>query len=179
MSKEINLLPHKEALSGGKNAAIIIRAARLISIVMLSGVVVSVLTLFFLQQQSKIPELQKEIDSLLSVLNNQSAKIGKFMFVKNQTDSIGILLSKRTSIDKTINTIIGQVPAGVAITYLSADQQNFSLKASSNSLLIIDQFLNNMVSVINKKKLFSKINLDGVVYDPNLKTYSFSVDATL
>lgn len=158
MNKGINLLGSKKK-SNTAPALKKLRLLRLIAICMLFIVSASSITLFILISLTPLPKLKEQERISQINLSHFSSDITKLQVLKDRLNSISNILSKRPSYDKKIDLIKSNLPHEITIKSLSLEKNSISLEISSQSLLLLDTFLNKLISDSGKDKDFSKITI--------------------
>ncbi len=174
MNESINFLRNRQTgqvLREKKRVSIL----RRISIVFLLLVSFFSLLVFFLTTRSSLPTLRKEESALLSNLSPFQTKAGKLLFVESQIKDISGIVEKKSSFDKTIDTVTQAVPQNVLVKSFSIDKKNVVMTVSSSSLLAIDTMFNRLADAVGKKNVFSKITLDSFAIDTKSAYYIVSL----
>lgn len=175
MSSTINLVQgeNKESLQDKKRVLVL----RYISIIFLSFVALLSILLFFLNNRIS-PEAVKNQENAtlqkLSLIKDRSAKLD---LLNDRLRNITNILVTRKKYSSTLSSILGQLPAGTAITGFTIDKSGIVMTATSNSLLSLDQFLNNITKIGLTEHILKDVTIEGLSIDKTSGTYSLSLKA--
>lgn len=174
MSNEINLLPFKRKnLYRYKKALQIIR---FISIFLLLLLMVSSLIVFYFKSQLSIDSLRKEEANVLSNVSRMRGKKARLALISDRLKSITEIIEKRPDYQYRLSTLLEKAPENVLISELDISNSVISFNAESNSLYSIGVLMDNLVSMVAEKAVFSKITLK---YLSTGNTYKIAIIANL
>jgi len=147
------------------------RPFRIIAISLLFIVSASSVIIFILIALSALPELRKEQKTASLSLSNSQADIVKLELIKQRTDSIKQLIDKRPYFDKLLEALQKKVPSGIDVDAYSIKGNNLLVTFSSKSLLLLDNFLNQITTDPESLKQFPKIKLTSLTAEPSSNTF--------
>ncbi len=176
MNKEINLVPTKT--SSYVKQRKIIAYLRLCSFILLGGIFITSILIFFIGRQyasAPLEQEENEILSKLSVVNNRRVKLA---IAKERLSTIRLLLKKRVHHYDTIDEITKLIPQDIRIDSVTVNSKSFAMSVSSSSLLSTEILLNRFVEQIASKKLFKTFIIDGISIRPGT-THTLSMRGEL
>jgi len=159
MNNNINLLDFKSKINTTRSDTKQ-RNLRIIAISLLFIVSVFSAIILILVALSPLPQLKKQQKIASFNLSLAQADIIKLALVKDRVSSIKLILDKRRYYDRTLETLQSKLPSGVVIENISIKQNNMSFTLSSNSLLLLDNFLNTITNPDESGKEYSNIVLN-------------------
>ena len=175
----INLLPNKKKSTSSREIeADKFRLMRFFAMALLFGVSTASVILFLLISLSPLPQLKKQEEKGLANMALFHGDIAKLQVVNERTDSISTILSKRLTIDKTLDSIRSKLPAGCEISAFAMEKGSITVTVSSKSLSLLNDFLNNIVDTANRKEEFSQVKLSSLVADDQTSNYLLTVALT-
>lgn len=185
MNKDINLLvvSNKEKEKSRKG----LKSLRITAIFSLITVVVFSLIGYYFNQKAYPQDLKNEYDSLLkniSTLHNREAKLA---IINNRIENIleilgnktkGKSAAKREDYSIIISKLSEKIPDEVKVESLRIDKKTIILSVSANSLQVIDEFINGIIT-LGKEKVISVLILDSLTANQEGGSYSLSMTANL
>lgn len=176
MNKEINLVPTKT--SSYTKQRKIIAYLRLCSFILLGGIFITSISIFFIGRQYASEPLRLEENEILSKLSVVSNRKVKLAITKERLSAIRLLLKNRVHHFDTIDEVTKLIPQDVRIESISVNSKMFAMSISSPSLLSTEILLNRFVEQISNKKLFKTFIVEGINVKPGA-THSFSMRGEL
>lgn len=174
MSNEINLLPFKRKnLYRYKKA---LQTTRIISVFLLLLLMVSSLIVFYFKSRLSIDSLKKEEENVLSNISRMRSKKARLALISDRLQSIEEIIDRRPDYEYRLGVILQNAPNDVSITELNITNNAISFNAQSNSLYSIGILMDNLVSMVTEKSVFSKVTLQ---YLSAGKSYSIAIKANL
>ncbi len=174
---DINLLRKKAQNS--KSSERTLRVLRRTSFIFLFLTAISSIGLFLLNFTSPTSSLQREESKLTSSIAVYQDKAIKFLVINERVKNISTVIAKRKSYWKNIGGVINSLPSNVGVDSLSVNNNKISIVSSSESLLAINTFLDNLTSFSLKKQFFGKVSLTDLTFDTERKQYRASLDLDL
>lgn len=176
MNKEINLVASKRKQSITEERTL--QITQIVAIIVM--VLVSVLSLlfFFLNQNSPLPQLKQQEESLISNITVLHPKIAQYLILKERLRLIDTVLSTRTSFDTAILQITQALPLSVTVSSFTLNQKTISLTLISPSLKDAETFVNAMTDKVTNKQLFKRLTIDNIIADEKSGKYTVLIDAT-
>lgn len=172
----INLLSHIDKDSEKQKR--VIKIFNIIAVVILVFVGLSAIIVFFLNRQFSLSSLktkQKEVAQKIAVMHKKEAKL---IVINNRLKTISEILAKRPNFYKIINDVLEKVPPEVSIDKLTIDNNKISLSASSNSLLFVNNLIDNL-TVLAKKKEITSLILNSLSLNQKTLRYSVLLEGVL
>lgn len=177
MNNNINLLKGSKTKRFREEKTIrLFQIISIFSLLIVGGVSV---VFFFLQRNVPVAAVEKEEASQKKILFQYSDTAAKLITTKNRIKDIGSIINKRKLLDTVLGDIGQAVPINTKVSSLSLDGKNFSLTVSSPSLSSLDIIVNTLVSMVENKKIFSKVTLVGLSIDPKEGNYIVSLSGNL
>ncbi len=173
MKNDINLLP--PAQIDTEKSLGTLKILKTLALSSLTAVLVISILLFFLSEQLSPARIKKKENELFYNMSFLQQKQAKLAIIKDRLDGISEIIKNRQNYDITINTFLKKVPDGVSINSISIDKSKVTLVVSSNSLLLINNFLNNLIDMAKKKQIIKDITVDTLTANVQNGTYSLSV----
>ncbi len=161
MSSTINLLEHKDE---NKPAFTKLKVLRIIAAGLLFGVSVSSVVLFIFISLSPLGILKKQEKDTSVSLSQFDTEIAKLSLLRERAINIKEVMSKRFHYEDTIGLLQQYMSSDLTITSLNMDKNSLSITVSSNSLMSIDKFVNNLIQSAESKKGFSKVTLTSLEF---------------
>lgn len=175
MNNEVNLIANRKKSAAEQDK--IIKGLNIAAFVSLGIVVICAVILFFLNQSANFSDLSQKEKATLAGLALSDKKIAKYLVVQARLKEISTILNSRTSYDKTISDIAAGIPSELEVNSFSLNKQDVAIVVSSSSLQAVNTFLSYMVDMLNNKKIFRSISLNGVSADPKNNKYTLVLDA--
>lgn len=168
----INLISTEKSNLADRNRVLILRSLSLIFL----GVVMFVsIILFILDKRISVDSIKNEENSSLQQVSLLKDKYAKYNLLNDRLKTINSLIVSRKNYTSLVDFVISQLPSGVNIRALSIDKEGVLISINSDSLLPINQFLNNLAQT--NKKVLSGLTIEGLTIDSQTGLYSLSVKA--
>lgn len=173
MKSDINLisLNQSELVNEGR----MVRLFRIFAIASVSVVGVSSLALFLIVSgisPSGIREQQARIEKDISSMRAKEAKI---IIINRKIKDIGSIIKKRPKYDALVTDITNVIPVGVTASSLEINENKVKLIVTSGSLLLLNNFLDNLYDMVKNGKVIGSLTIDGISASGKSGTYSMSV----
>ncbi len=156
-----------------------LKVLRLISTIFLVSIGSLSIILLVLNSRISVEAIRNEQNKVLQNITLLKDKNAKFNLLSDRTRNISQILKTRKNYTNTLNALLDQVPQGVSTTTLIVDKTDVSLTVSSNSLLLLDQFLNNAISVSLKKHVIRDMTIETLTVDKKSGIVSLSIKAKI
>lgn len=176
MNKSINLNIDEHEDSGLKKK---IQTFRVISLGVLTFIVVSAVSLFFLILASPLPELRNQENAAALKLRELRNTSAKHAIIRERLGGIEKIISKRPVLDKIVTQIRSQLPEGVTIDDLRIDEESATVTVSSSSLLSLNSFIEALILIKDNDGTFSSLTLSEVQYDNVDPRYTVMIRSNL
>lgn len=173
MQKEINLLPSKNV--GFLEREETILGARIIAIFSVIVVICGAITVFFLQKNYSVAALTSQQENLKSQLSLVQGKVNKQLTLVDRAKKIEAIIKKRPDMVNKISFVEKQVPSTVTIQTISVSETDMTLQVTSSSLASLQQLIDALTALINKKTFLQKLTIDNIIVNQQDGTYSVGV----
>ncbi len=177
MSNDINLISNKDVAS--LKAKKRLKLTRTIAIISLTIVALLSITVFIITSQSSLEGIRKDGNSALQSISYLNKKTAKLAIINNRLRDISDILEKRKNYTSAINTLLQLMPPELSATALELDKKDVRLVVRSNSLLLIDKFLNSIIDLSAKKQVIGSITIESLITNQKTGNYSLSVKTKL
>lgn len=160
MSKNINLVLKEETEVLKRKRRI--KVFRLVSAALLLLVLLMALSIYLLNLRVAPSTIDKDKDALLNQLLPLREKEGKLKVVNDRINNISSVLNVRRDVYKIVNTLLEEVPGGIKLDNLEFSEQLVAIKVSSDSLLLVDELINNLIDMARRKEIVSTLILNSL-----------------
>lgn len=177
MNTNINLIQpaDKEFLEHQKR----IRAANIVAVAFPILVGAMSLIIFLITQAIDPVSIRKQQEEVISEISKlQDKKINLFI-LNNRLDNIAGFIKNRRDFSENINTLLSRMPENVIIQRLEMDDKDLTFTISSASLRAIDDLINTLIDMAEKKEIISSVVLDTLTFNENDISYSVSLKSEL
>lgn len=160
MSKNINLVlkEQTEVLKRKRR----IKVSRLVSAALLLLVLLMSLSIYLLNLRAAPSTIDKDKDALLNQLLPLREKEGKLKVVNDRVNNISSALNVRRDVYKIVNTLLEEVPGAIELDNLEFTEGLVAIKVSSDSLLLVDELINNLIDMARRKEMISILILNSL-----------------
>ena len=135
--------------------------------------------LFLLITLSPLPALKQKESTSLNALSKYHPDIAKTIILNERMSSITTLMSKRVATNSVIDSVQSKMPAGMSFVNLSIAHKTVQVTSESNSLSLIDTFVNKLVEDSGANKKFVKVTMNSIQYDDQRNRFILQVELTL
>lgn len=176
MSNEINLVTGKTFSLEKRTKQV--KILRIVALVSLVGVSLVSLTLFLITVSLPISSIKKDREQTIASLSALHKKHASYALVTDRVNGIKSVSSYRKNYAKTVSGILSILPASLTVESMSIDTGKLEVGISGSSLLDIDKFIKDLVSLNNNNKVIKNLLLEGLVLNvQNAKvTITFQAD---
>lgn len=105
--------------------------------------------------------------------------MAKHLIIVDRLTTISTVLGKRPQLDTIVSSFLSKLPPNVTLISLQITLTKVQITGTSDSLLDINTFLNNLVLMVTKKEIIGRLVLQGLSFDAKKGTYNFILEATL
>lgn len=177
MNTNINfILPKDKEFEERQRRKRVINTIALIFPIMVG--VVSLAT-FLITQAINTAGIRKQQGEVISKISQLQDKKIKLFIVKDRLDGIDDLLKKRISFSENIRSLLSKIPSEVIVENLEIDSKEVILIVSSTSLKSIDEFVNSLANMAEKKEVVSSLSLDSLVFEEKDNNYLVALRSEL
>lgn len=177
MSNDINLLSHQKR--GRFSQEQVLAFSKVAAIACSILTVTLAIVLFLLNRDPALAQLHAQEDTILAQLNLVHNKTAKNLIILDRVKRIAKINQTRTSLEKKIEVIQKQLPAGVLISSFTLDNKHLSITISSQSLSQVGGFIESLTKDAENNVLLKKLTLQGVVSDEKTGSYLLSITGDL
>lgn len=177
MNNDINLVSSKN--SQIESELRILNLLRFTAVAMLITVALVSISIFVISVQVPLADIKREETSTLTQISQLHKKLATYYLIKDRINNINTLLSTRKDYTKTINPILAKVPSDLAIDDLDVENNKIILTVSGNSLVGINNIINNLVNTSDKKKYLKDLTIDSLSLNSIIGKYSVTFTANL
>ena len=169
MNNSINLIDYRSKISTSSHSKKQ-KYLKIIAISLLFTVSTSSIVFFILIALSPLPELRNQYKKVASALALSNDDIIKQEVVKDRVSNVRGIIDERADFDKVLEHIQSKLVSGVAIDGVIMEKNNLSITVTSKSLLLIDNFLNELTSAELENK-FPKVSLKSLKNEENSNAF--------
>lgn len=152
MSTNINLADKKNPEDSRKDKA---KKLKGISFAILLTTAFLAVVIFALDYRFSASYVRKQQADLLNELTPYADKSAKIFIVNSKLTDISQILSNRKKYNETVDQIVRSNSGGAVIEDFKIDDTGIEMTVSSSSLEPIDQFLNSLLELADKKTVSS------------------------
>lgn len=160
MSIDINLI-NKETSENSKDVRL--RKIKSISFITLFVVGLLSIVLFLINFRFSANYVKRQQNELITGLSPYDETASKIFLLNQRLSDISEILSNRKKHHKKASKIIENIPTTVVITEFRIDDSGIQIEVSSSSLLQLNNFLNNILS-LSESKFIESVVFDGLSY---------------
>lgn len=169
---EINLLHKKQQTDHfGK----FLPYLRIVSIVCLIVTTTASLVLFLMKVDSPLVLLKKQEKTAIQNITVYNQQLAKDVVIKDRAQAISQLLSSRSEVPSIVGYIADGVPLGVYVNSLSVNKTETSITVVSQSLVLLQTFVDNMAKIVTEKKVYKTVRLNDFALDQKAKLYAVTI----
>lgn len=137
------------------------------------------LILFLATQAINPVSIIKQQDEIVSKIAKLQDRKIKLFIVNERLSNIDGLLKGRRNFADNISTFLSRMPAEVLLDNLEIDNKQILVTVSSDSLLSIDEFINNLILMVEKKEVIHSLFLDSLTFEAGKNSYLLSLKSEL
>lgn len=152
---------------------------RLISLTCLIAVSLVSILIFVLNLTLPLESVKKEQNTTAANISFLHKKLVTYTLITDRVKNISNILSQRGNYIPQVNEILGKVPTDISIDGLEIQTGQVSISVSGTSLLPINKFIDDMVSLGVKGKAIKDVVIQGLSLDTNSGKYSLSMKANI
>lgn len=177
MNSNINLLQQKDDQLIKKQKRL--KILKLTAGIFLAVVAFFSIIIFILNTQFSVSSIKKEQNSVINSISSLKEKAAKIILVNDRIKGTSEILSKRRNYSNIIQTVLKSVPSEAKTASLDINKDTLNMTVSSNSLLSINTYLEDMIKLSQEGKLIKSLAIKGITV--NLKTgeYNLSISTTI
>lgn len=177
MSSSINLVSSKNSeLERNLKRLRFVKTFAVISLILVA--LTSVLV-FIINLSLPISDVKKGQKDTLASIASLHSKQATFFLIKDRIVNISSILSKRKSYVDATNSVFGKLPSGLSADALDVETGTMLLTVSGNSLLPMNQFLDNLIVLGQSKKVIKNLNIQSLILNTRNGSYSLTIQADI
>ena len=154
-----------------------VTAMRIIAIVCLVSVALLSVLIFVINFTLPLQAVKAQQQTELISIGTMHKKLVKYVLLNDRVRNIADLTAKRKNIASLINTITGKLPKDLSVESLGMENGIITLGISGNSLLTMNQFIDDFIALKDKNKIIKSINIQSLSLNVLKGKYSLSVQA--
>lgn len=175
MNNNINLLDYRSKIVNVKKENKH-TTLRIVAVGLLFTASACSIVIFILIALSPLPELAKQRETAALNLSVASSDMVKLAIINERVESISKVLGARSSYGETIENFQSLLPPGVSVESIKMQKGELIIVVSSNSLLRIENFLNELVIAKDTKSQFKNIQISTLSADATSNKFLLSLD---
>lgn len=177
MNSEINLISNNDAASIKEQKRL--KTVRYAAVVCLILVALISVLIFVINSQIALSSIKKDENSTLQSISSLNSKAAKLTIINSRVKDISTILQKRKNYTSAINTLQQQMTPDVHMTSLELDKNDILFVVNSNSLLSLNKFLDNIITLASNNKLLNSVLIESLTVNEKTGSYALIVKATL
>ncbi|HZJ18552.1 MAG TPA: hypothetical protein VFD45_02965 [Patescibacteria group bacterium] len=177
MNSNINLLQQKDDQLIKKQKRL--KILKLIAGILLATVALFSIIIFILNTKFSVTSIKNEQNSVINSISALKAKAAKMILVNDRIKGTSEILKKRKDYTSLIQKVLNSVPGEAKTAGLDINKDSLNMSVSSNSLLSIDTYLENMIKLSQEKKLIKNLVIKGINVNFKNGEFILSVNATI
>ncbi|TXG76511.1 hypothetical protein E6Q11_04600 [Candidatus Dojkabacteria bacterium] len=150
MYNEINLVTNKDSSSIKRSR---LGKVRKVSYLLLFTIAVFSVLIFIINIRYSVNSVRQKQNSVMNNLSLYNDNIVKIIFLNLRLVDINSITSGRTNYQNTLEKFFANVPAGVEVQAFSMDNGKLNITLVSNSLLSLNEYLNESLKVADEEGL--------------------------
>lgn len=177
MKNNINLLLHAKVEASSKTQ--LSNIFKIISVASIGSVLLISFILFILARQLSLDSIREKQNAVIKNINFLKEKQAKLIVSNQKIEEISKIIKNRTKFDNSLRTIYSKVPVNVSFQSLKIDKQKISINLGSNSLISINEFIDNFAKMAKSKKLVKDFTIENITLDPTSRSYNLNIEAQM
>jgi hypothetical protein len=178
MNNNINLLGHKDQITVPR-ASQKLKLLRVIAVLLLFSISAASVILYILIYFSALPAAQQREQTALAEIATSHPEMQKIALIQDRLNGISVVITQRNQYDKVIGSVQSKMPPGLSLYEMNISKKAATVTIQSNSLDLLETFLNNVVDAVGPKKEYAQVTLNSIVSDDVTNQYSLTISMTL
>lgn len=137
------------------------------------------LVVFLITQAINPTAIRKQQDETVNEIAKLQDKKIKFFIVKDRLQNIDGILKKRINFAENINNLLSKAISGVSLVDLDINSKQVALTLSSPSLKSLDEFINSLILMVEKKDTIRSLKLESLTFNEKENEYLISLSSDL
>lgn len=177
MNSNINLLQQKDDQLIKKQKRL--KILKLAAGISLAIVAFFSIIIFILSTQFSVSSIKKEQNSVINSISSLKEKAARIILVNDRIKGTSEILSKRRNYSNLIQTVLKSVPSETKTASLDINKDILNMTVSSNSLLSINTYLEEMIKLSQEGKLIKSLAIKGITVNLKMGEYNLSISTTI
>jgi Tfp pilus assembly protein PilN len=177
MNNYINLVQSKdeEKVEEKKRIKILnVIAASFLTIIVFCAIII-----FIISSQFSLSSIKRDQNAAIFGISQLKNKAGKLITVNDRLRGISDILDNRKDYSAASNALLELVPQGISIKAFSLNKDNVKMTVSSDSLLLVNSFLNTLIDSSAQKKVIKDLVMEGIIFNIKKSEYVMSISGTI
>lgn len=175
MNSEINLISNKNtALEKELRRLRMVRVLAVISLAVVSLIAILIFVLNITLPFGSVRKDEQMTEAGLSLLHG---KLYTYAAINDRVNNISSVISQRDNYIPQLNQVLSKVSADLSVDQLAVQTGKIDISVSGLSLLSINKFIDDIVSLGNQGKVIKDIIIQGLSLDPNSGRYTLRIEA--
>lgn len=174
-SSSINLVSNK--ILQLENEQKRLRLFKMVAIASLVLAASSSLILFIITLALPISSVKKTQEQTLSNISVLHEKLVKYALINDRVKNISEIMSNRKNYASLANTIFGKLPQELSVETMILEDKTFTLSVSGNSLIPVNDFIDDMVEIGDSGKIIKNLTIQSLVLNSGNGKYILSMEA--
>lgn len=140
-------------------------------------VAIVALLVFVVNLTLPINSIKNEEATTLSSISAMHKKLTQYYLVEDRINHLSNIINKREKLSDVTHALLAVIPNDLSIDSIQIDAKNVSLIVSGASLTSMNNFINSIVVLNNKKTIITNVIIQELSLNVKDNTYSVSIQA--
>lgn len=177
MSRDINLISSKDSNEIKRKKRV--KILRIGAIVSLISVSLLAILLFILSNQISLSSIKNNQNSALQGIASLRTKAAKLTLLVDRVNDISVIVGARVDYSAKIALLLKEMPIEAEANVLEVNEKIIDLTVKSDSLLPLNEFIDNLTELAKKKEIVKKLSIQGITFNDKIGSYSLSIRAEI
>lgn len=159
MNNDINLVSADSINSLGNKLQNRVKTAGVVSLLMVGFLSI---ILFGLNRLFSPQSIIDEQGRLVASMASDNTKQIKLFLLSQRVNDSSTIISKRNNYDVILGSIFSKSGSNVSVASLSVDKKKISLILNSSSLLYLNDFIENLKGMVEKKQFIKNVTVNNL-----------------
>lgn len=169
MNKSINLVSNRNEQL--EKELLILKIVRVIAVSLLVTISVVAITAFIFSTQISISKIKEEENATLAQISALHDRLTTYYLTKDRINNITGIISTRRDYSKHIDAILANAPKTLSLKGIDIEKNIISVSMSGNSLVSINEFVDNVTALGIEQKLIKNVRLQSLSLDVKKEEY--------
>lgn len=169
MNKSINLVSNRNEQL--EKELLILKIVRVIAVSLLVTISVVAITAFIFSTQISISKIKEEENATLAQISVLHDRLTTYYLTKDRINNISGILSTRRDYSDHIDAILANAPKTLSLKGIDIEKNIISVSMSGNSLVSINEFVDNVTALGIEQKLIKNVRLQSLSLDVKKEEY--------